>query len=120
MTKIPVTPKTQALSDALMMLRYALLEAKECAVAAHNALLEAKNEAMDKGVPMMASDLGFAEAGLIELMTGHGKVQHIHSRISEWARAHNFDLPSAPAYSDEYKALAAKTVPLKLSNHPRR
>jgi len=91
MPKFPVTPKTQALSDALMMLRYAQLEVKECAAKTQNALIEAKNEAMD-----------------------------IHARISEWARAHGFDLPAAPAYSQEYLDLAGSSVALKLSNHPRR
>jgi hypothetical protein len=120
MPKYPVPPKTQALSDAMMMLRYAQLEVKECAAKAQNALLEAQNEAMDKGVPMMASDLGFAEAALIRMMAGHGDARDVHARISGWARAHGFDLPAAPAYSQEYLDLAAATVPLKLSNHPRR
>lgn len=120
MSKTPVSPETQAFSDALMMLRFAQLEVKKLALVAQNKLQLAKNAAMDGGVKMMASDLGFAEAALLRMAAAYGDTQALHAAISEWARDHNMDLPAAPTYDPEYLAMANEEVPVKLSAHLRR
>ena len=117
----PIAPEIQAASDAMMKLRYVALELKEAAIEAQNKMLVAQNYMMDKpGSKVMAMELGSSEAAYFGFMAQPGLVKGLHKDLNDFARKHNEPVPLAPQYDEEYIALAAKSMPIKLSNHPRR
>jgi hypothetical protein len=121
MTDKPIRPKAQALSDALMMTRYAALWLKHCALISQTKMLELQDEMMaEPNSKMMGMETGEAEQMLLELAGQHGKVKHVHALLNAIGRRHNEPMPKAPNYDERYIELAGKSVETKLSSVTRR
>lgn len=119
--KKAIRPEAQRFSDGLMMMRYVALWLKECALETQNAMFELQNAMMaDDDSKMMAMDTGQIEQMLMELAGQHGKVKHAHKLANDIGRKLNEPMPTAPVYSAEFLALAAKKVDVKLSSKARR
>lgn len=117
----PIRPKAQALSDALMMSRYAALWLKHCVLETQNRLFELQDEMMDEpGSKMFGMETGEVEQKLMGLAGQHGEVKHVHALVQAIGRRHNEPMPKNPEYNEKYIELAKQLVPLMLSTKPRR